>query len=259
MRPGRLNRRRFLITALLAAPGLAAIHARWLEPKWLKTRRLRLSREKPTHRFVHFTDVHYRGDRAYLETVVQTINALSPDFVCFTGDLIDDTAHLTEALGLIAGIKSPVFGVPGNHDYWTRVPFDAVAKCLAGTGGAWLLDQQRVTADGKVTIIGASCLTASQPPIAANPSTKNIFLMHYPAWVNHLGAQRYDLMLAGHSHGGQVRIPLFGALIVPFGVERYVLGMFRTAVGPLYVNPGIGWFPVPLRFNCRPEITVFEI
>jgi len=47
-------------------------------------------------------------------------------------------------------------------------------------------------------------------------------------------------------------------LIVPFGVEQYVMGMFETVAGPLYVNPGIGWFPVPIRLNCRPEITVFE-
>jgi predicted MPP superfamily phosphohydrolase len=56
-----------------------------------------------------------------------------------------------------------------------------------------------------------------------------------------------------------VRIPFYGAVIVPFGVDQYVLGLFNTASGPLYVNPGIGWFPVPIRFNCRPEITVVEM
>ena len=51
----------------------------------------------------------------------------------------------------------------------------------------------------------------------------------------------------------------YGPIFVPFGVGRYVMGSFRTPAGPLYVNPGIGWFPVPIRFNCRPEITVFEV
>jgi predicted MPP superfamily phosphohydrolase len=92
-----------------------------------------------------------------------------------------------------------------------------------------------------------------------NLAMRNVFLMHYPAWVENLRTEKYDLMLAGHSHGGQVRVPFYGALMVPFGVGRYDLGMFRTASGPLYVNPGIGWFPVPIRFNCRPEITVFEM
>ena len=83
--------------------------------------------------------------------------------------------------------------------------------------------------------------------------------MHYPAWVKKLGDAKYDLLLAGHSHGGQVRLPFFGPVHVPFGVEEYDMGLFHTTRGPLYVNPGIGWFPVPIRFNCRPEITVFEV
>ena len=259
MKPVRLSRRRLLIAALLSAPLLAVADAKYLEPKWLKTRRLRLGNSKPTHRFVHFTDVHHKGDRAYLVEVVRRINALSPDFVCFTGDLIEETRHLAEALGVFASIKSPLYGVPGNHDYWSKAPFEDIAKCFVGTGGAWLLDQQRVTGDGKFSVIGSTCLSADQPPIRANPATRNTLLMHYPAWVKQVGQQRYDLLLAGHSHGGQVRIPFYGAAIVPFGVDQYVLGLFNTAAGPLYVNPGIGWFPVPIRFNCRPEITVFEM
>ena len=63
-------------------------------------------------------------------------------------------------------------------------------------------------------------------------------------------------MLAGHSHGGQVRIPFYGPIIVPYAVDEYDLGLFQTKSGPLYVTSGIGWYPVPIRFNCRPEITV---
>ena len=259
MKVRKFNRRRFLAAAILSAPLLAVAEAKWLEPEWVKTRWLRLGPGKPTHRLVHFTDVHHKGGRAYLQSVVAKINALSPDLVCFTGDLIEETKHLPEALELFAGIKSPLYGVPGNHDYWSHAPFDGIAKCFAATGGAWLLDGQQLTADGKFSIIGATCLSSKQPPIPVHHTARNIFLMHYPAWVKKLGAQKYDLILAGHSHGGQVRLPFYGPIIVPFGVDQYVMGMFQTDCGPLYVNPGIGWFPVPIRFNCRPEITVFEI
>ena len=259
MKARKFSRRRFLAAALLSAPALAVADARWLEPTWVKVRQVRLGNRKPTHRVVHLTDVHHKGDRVYLHTIVSQINALSPDFVCFTGDLIEETRHLAEALELFAGIKSPVYGVPGNHDYWSRAPFDGIAKCFAATGGAWLLDQQRVTRDGKFSIMGASCLSSNQPSLHASPATRNIFLMHYPAWVKRLGGQHFDLLLAGHSHGGQVRLPLYGPIIVPFGVDQYDRGLFHTDAGPLYVNPGIGWFPVPIRFNCRPEITVFDL
>jgi predicted MPP superfamily phosphohydrolase len=254
---GKINRRRFLAGLVLSGPLLALGDAKWLEPSWVKTKTIRLGNGKPSHRFVHFTDVHHKGDRAYFESVVKKINALSPEFVCFTGDLIEEAKHLAEALELIGKIKAPIYGVPGNHDYWSKAQFDGFIKGFAATGGGWLLDEQRVTADGKFTITGATCLSSRQPPISANASTRNIFLMHYPAWVKKVG--KFDLILAGHSHGGQVRLPFYGPLIVPYGVDEFDLGLFRTTAGPLYVNPGIGWFPVPIRFNCRPEITVFEV
>jgi len=255
----KLSRRRFLLAALASSPVLAFADAKWLEPGWVKVRRIQLSQGKPAHRFIHFTDVHHKGDVAYLESVVKQLNALSPEFVCFTGDLIEQTSYLAEALKIFSGIKSPLYGVPGNHDYWSKAPFGPIAQCFAATGGAWLVEQRQTTADGKFCVIGTACLNSKTAPIQPNPSALNILLMHYPAWVENLRTEKYDLILAGHSHGGQVRLPFYGPLIVPFGVGEYDLGMFQTARGPLYVNPGIGWFPVPIRFNCRPEITVFEI
>lgn len=255
----KINRRKFLFAGLILTPLAACADACWVEPRWLKIKKLRLTQDQPSHRFVHFTDLHHKGDRAFGESLVKAINSLSPDFVCFTGDLIEEEKHLAEALELLAQIKAPLYGVPGNHDYWAKISFDGIAKCFAATGGAWLMDQQQITRNDKVNVIGITCKNANQPLLPVDPNRKNILLMHYPAWVKKLGAQKFDLMLAGHSHGGQVRIPFFGPVAVPFGVDEYDMGLFQTAKGPLYVNPGIGWFPVPVRFRCRPEITVIEI
>jgi predicted MPP superfamily phosphohydrolase len=255
----RFKRRHFLAAALLSCPFLAIADAKWLEPDWVRVRKIRLCSGKPAHRFVHFTDVHHKGDKTYLESVVRKINAVSPEFVCFTGDLIEQTKYLTESVQIFAQIKSPVYGVPGNHDYWSKAPFDRIGACFAATGGRWLVEERLETTDRKFSILGTACLHSQTPPMQPNNATTNILLMHYPAWVENLGATRYDLILAGHSHGGQVRLPFYGPLFLPFGVGKYDVGMFRTRNGPLYVNPGIGWFPVPIRFNCRPEITVFEI
>jgi predicted MPP superfamily phosphohydrolase len=86
---------------------------------------------------------------------------------------------------------------------------------------------------------------------------KNILLLHYPL-LGEKVPHKFDFMLAGHSHGGQIRLPFYGALVLPFWVGRYDMGMFQLPAGPMYVNPGIGWLGTPLRFNCRPEITIFE-
>jgi predicted MPP superfamily phosphohydrolase len=233
--------------------------AKWLEPEWVKVRRVRLGTGKPTHRFVHCTDIHHKGDRAYLQSVIKRINAASPEFVCFTGDLIEEKAFLAEALELIGTIRSPVYGVPGNHDYWSKAAFADFSKAFEATGGRWLIDQQIVTPDGKFCLLGATCFFSDRVPLKPVSTTKNIFLMHYPAWVKRLTGNAYDVVLAGHSHGGQVRLPFYGPVHLPFGVDEYDMGMFKTTSGPLYVNPGIGWYPYPIRFNCRPEITVFEI
>ena len=259
MTPKLFSRRRFLLASVLCAPLLVVGDGKWIEPRWVKVRRLRFAKGMPTHRIVQFTDVHHKGDRKYLQSVVNQINALSPDFVCFTGDVIEEGKYLPEALQLFSGIKSPMYGVPGNHDYWSKVPFTGITACFKDSGGAWLMDESVVTADGKFTITGASFFTFKKQPLQVDPHRRNIFLMHYPAWIEKLAGKSFDLVLAGHSHGGQVRLPFYGPVILPFGVDRYDLGLFHTPAGPLYVNPGIGWFPVPIRFNCRPEITVFEL
>lgn len=262
MKLAKFSRRDFLLKCgaiCVAAPFATVADAKWLEPTWLKVRHLRIGDGKPAHRLVHFTDLHYKGDRAYAELVVKTINSFSPDLVCFTGDIMEHTRFLPEALEILSGIKSPMYGVPGNHDYWSGASFAVIGQSFAANGGAWLLDEQRAVAGGKINLVGITCMDLYNVPPPLNPNTKNILLMHYPAWIKRQRDRKFDLALAGHSHGGQVRIPFYGALVLPNGVDQYDMGLFQTQSGPLYVNPGIGWFYVDARFNCRPEVTVIEI
>jgi predicted MPP superfamily phosphohydrolase len=252
-----LNRRRFLALGLLGLPAVAAADAGWLEPGWLQVKHLRLGTGKPAARFVHFTDLHHKGDRDWLGEVVERINALEPEFVCFTGDIVEEAEHLPEALELLQQIRAPLYGVPGNHDYWSHADFGVIAKAFAATGGAWLLDAAVSAVGGRVRLHGLTCETPKQLP--PEPGVKNILLAHYPLWCQKLAPHRYDLMLAGHSHGGQVRLPFYGPLVTPTGVGRYDLGRFDTPAGPLYVGAGVGWFYLNCRFCCRPEITAVEV
>ncbi|MBI2929027.1 MAG: metallophosphoesterase [Verrucomicrobia bacterium] len=253
----KLSRRAWLRVVFYSTPLLAVAHARWVEPAWVKVRRLRFAPGRPTHRLVHFTDLHHRGDQPYLQSVVRKINALAPDLVRFTGDIIEDGEFLPEALELLRGVKAPLYGVPGNHDYWSGVDFKPIAECFASTGGRWLLDDSVLTRDGQMNVLGSNAKRA--PKLQPRAGVKDVLLVHYPAWADRLGDRKFDLILAGHSHGGQVRLPFYGPLVLPFLVEQYDVGLFRTPSGPLYVNPGIGYFYLNVRFNCRPEITVVEI
>jgi uncharacterized protein len=259
MKLPRLSRRQFIASVLLATPGVVLADAALVEPTLVEIRHRRLG-SSPAHRFVHFSDLHHKGDRSYLLSVVDKINSLTPDFVCFTGDLMERAKFLPAVLEILSGLKAPMFGVPGNHDYMSQVPFEPIHECFNGTGGAWLLDERREIAGGRIHLTGVTCYQPSERIQPLDPQVKNILLLHYPAWVKRLGDQKFDLMLAGHSHGGQVRIPFYGALVLPRSVDEYDLGMFQTRAGPLHVNPGIGYISgYNFRFNCRPEITLFEI
>lgn len=253
----RFNRRRFFKIALIGLPALAIGDAGWIEPRWLKINHLRLAVGEPVARFVHFTDLHHKGDRKWLASVVERINALKPEFVCFTGDLIEDKEHLPETLELLKRLNAPLFGVPGNHDYWSHADFKAIARAFTATGGAWLLDTSVTVTGAKVRLHGLSCETPML--LSPEPGVKNVLLAHYPLWCEKVAPHRYDLMLAGHSHGGQVRLPFYGPITVPYGVGQYDLGHFDTPAGPLYVGSGIGYFYLNFRFRCRPEITLVEI
>lgn len=252
----RLSRRRLLLGAFAVSPIIAAGEAFAFEPGWLRTRRIRLG-DNPEHRIVHFTDLHHKGDAEYLLEVVARVNAAKPHLVCFTGDIVEEKEHLPEALEILETLKAPLFGVPGNHDYWSGADFDQIARSFEKTGGAWLLDRQAPAAGGRLNLVGYTCENQNLP----KPPTDaiNVALFHYPDWVEKLDGRRFRLALAGHSHGGQIRLPFVGALVLPGGVGKYDLGRFETKWGPLYVSSGIGEFFIKARFLCRPEIVVFEI
>jgi uncharacterized protein len=254
--PFKITRRKFIYGSMAALPTAAAGDTFLIEPEWLAVNRVKLA-ESPTTRIVHFTDVHHKGDRQYFEKVIATINGLKPDVVCFTGDLIETKEHMAEALELVANIKAPVVGIPGNHDYWAQVDFDEWAEPFRSTGGAFLMDRAFELKQHKLRFIGLT--GGKDPELEPEDGKRNILLTHYPAHVKEMRERKFDLMLAGHSHGGQIRIPFIGALILPWRVAEYDLGSFDTQWGPLYVGSGIGYFFIKVRFNCRPEVTLLEL
>lgn len=253
----KITRRKFLGLTALALPAALGANAGFIESTTLRVTKLKLPGGPGDCRFVHFTDFHYKGDASYAAEMVRTINELAPEFVCFTGDLVEDARFAPEALGFIRQIRAPVFGSPGNHDYWSQVPFPEFERAFEATGGSWLVDRSLVLPEHDLELVGMG----ARGPLALTAACagRRLLLMHYPGPARTLQEHRFDLILAGHSHGGQVRLPFLGALIVPHGVGPYDLGYYDTPAGPLYVNAGIGTYRIPVRWNCPPEITVINI
>lgn len=239
----------------LSACGLLAVlvyvYATRIEPRWLAVRRIRLS-PTPTLTVIHLSDIHYKGDQAYLERVVRRINAIPADLVCFTGDLVEDRAHLEDSLAILSRVNKPLFGIPGNHDQWAQLPWPVIGEALRGTGGDWLVDTNTMALGGRAAIC-----TRWDLPMA--PAARRILLTHYPNAAGAIRGVAFDLILAGHTHGGQVRLPLVGHLVMPYNAGDHDYGLFRTPAGPLFVSSGVGTYFMDVRFGCRPEIVVIEL
>lgn len=246
-----INRRTLLTLVPLTLVGGIFSDALAVEPNRIEETSLDFSRLGLDKKIIHFSDLHYNGDSSFAERVINRINNKKPDYVVFTGDCVEgeNREYLPEALEFIKAIKAPTFGVLGNHD-----PRDSISKhefkvAFQSTGGGFLVNER---VDSKNFIFhGVDGIHAL--PYKGNK--KKILLCHYPAIGDLKVDQPYDLVLSGHSHGGQIRIPFLGALILPRGVGRYVKGQYETKIGNLYVNVGVGTSAVPVRFFCRPEIT----
>ncbi len=259
--PKAKGKKMWTILGIVACVGiLLFLYARFVESKWLRIASVRIGADAPV-RFVQISDIHYTGDRKYLQSVVRRVNELEPEFICITGDIVESREMLEGALAILSGLSAPVFSVPGNWEYLSNISFDPVKEFCAATGGRFLLNES-ANFGSDVTIVGLDYHVSGRADLEKAFAEANdrrvLLLVHGPAAINRLGDRKVALAIAGHSHGGQLRLPLIGATVLPDQVGRYVRGLYQTPNGPLYVNVGVGTTIIHARFLCRPEITVFE-
>ena len=248
-----------ILTVLLC---LLWAYAAFVETRWIRVVQLSLS-DSPSLKLVHITDLHHKGDQGYLDKIVRVVNTLEPDLVCITGDLVEQARYLPAVLAAVEQIGAPVFGVPGNWEHWGAIDLSLVEGSCEKTGGTLLVNSSARFRENWV-IVGIDNVSTGHAVIerafaAVRQDDQVIFLTHCPLGIELLAGRQVALTLAGHSHGGQVRLPIIGALFTVDNVGRYERGYFDTANGPFYVNPGIGTSVVPMRFLCRPEITVVSL
>jgi uncharacterized protein len=208
-------------------------------------------------------DVHFDPwfELDYLERVIGMVNALRPAIVIHTGDFVSHAAsrlgELRRALARLAPRRAHL-AILGNHDQW--VDADGVSAALSGAGIEVLRNRSvpLVDRDGW-RLTGLESVWAGRPDsgvIAATPpDTRHIVLAHEPDVADGLADPRVALQLSGHTHGGQVRVPGYGAISLPRWGKRYQMGTYRLGRRLLYVHRGLGTVDDHVRLNCRPEIT----
>ncbi len=286
----RRTSRRVLFEVLAAAFGAAGaglLYAYTVEPYRISVERvtLTLPRLAPPfdgYRIVQISDVHLDGwmTPERLERVVDLVNQQEPDLVAITGDFVSVSDSYLSGLSkplLRLRARDGTVAVLGNHDHLNDA--GAVRSILSSTGVADVSNTLRtLRRDGaSLHVCGVDCvmygygdLDSVLQGLQKEETGCAILLAHEPDFADESAATGYfDLQLSGHSHGGQVRLPLLGAPhflwplsrhpYVPPLARKYQSGLYRVGKMYQYTNRGLGAMLAHFRFNCRPEVTVLTL
>ena len=286
--PHRFTRRSFLALAATSLGGLALysgeIARHKLTVEEYTVHLPRLPEVFRGMRIAQISDIHYLEwtESSFLRHVVDQVNALNPDLVVLTGDFVtygpvrwpsEDAhkryalRHLPECVSILTGIRCPLrYATLGNHDMMVGGRYvygDLVSQglpILRNSAVPLERNGQRLWLVG----LGSACARDVDPDRAFPDSAVRdkeamIVLAHEPDILSEIAKYGPGLMLAGHTHGGQVCIPLLPPAFLPAYGEHYPQGWFRCGPTQLYVNRGIGTIGVPLRLNCPPEITLLTL
>lgn len=278
-----LSRRSFLKRSLLAVgslgilAGVSGSYGVFGEPNWIQTTTVKLSYKRyPASfagmRIVQFSDTHiskYYG-LSHLARLVKLLQQQEPDILVFTGDLFDSRQGeiSDDVIPVLSELQATYgkFAVLGNHDL--RMDAARITEVLEKSGFKVLVNaSQRISrGDESIRVVGVDEMFHGNPdlPLALRGIEQEEFVLllaHEPDFADLASKYPIDLQLSGHSHGGQIRIPWYGSVFTPDLGQKYSMGLYNFVGSEfhVYTNRGIGTTLLPIRLNCRPEITVFVL
>lgn len=216
-------------------------------------------------RVLQISDVHLRQPDDWLKELTDRIASLTADIVVLTGDLItrgwsEDAVDLL--LSSLPQTRLGTYAVMGNWEYWGGVTAEQWERLIA-PHGVRLLQDQAVDL-GPLQLVGTDDYLAGKPDldksfVEINPERPTVVLTHSPGLFPQLCRPGVRLVLSGHTHGGQIRLPLMGALFLPRGSGAYPYGWYEHGGTWLYVSRGIGWSVAPLRLGAIPEVSLIQL
>lgn len=267
-----------LFLLCLACVGLLA-YAYWVEPNMLVVRSVDVESDQVTQpcKIVFFTDTHFGQyyNISHARKITDQINALEPDIVVFGGDLFDNYARDRETLDLSSlsaafaeiEAKAGKFAVWGNHDYGggaARVYEDV----MEASGFEVLDDESRLLSDYGIRVVGYDDLLMgwTDPALYTLKSQAfNVIVAHEPVIAQKIESSSQNLVLTGHTHGGQVTIPVLTDRLLPAGSGEFRKGFHDAQeIGTdadlqMYTSSGIGMTRYPFRFLNAPEIVEINV
>lgn len=263
--------------------GLIFAYGFFVEPKLITFHEFKITNENITDNFqglkiVHISDIHYGTiyDEKQMEKLVESINKQKPDIVVLTGDLIDKKTKMTIELAdkisnQLKNISSEVgkYAINGNDDLkfdeWSNIitnggfknlnnTYDTIYKngynsmLISGVSSA--SDKQDINDKLKTTMDYINSFEKDGP-------IYNILLIHEPDYIDDIADNKFNLILAGHSHGGQIKIP-FNSFTVPKGAKKYYDSYYKVNNSELYVSNGLGVTDYNFRLFNTPSYNIYK-
>lgn len=213
----------------------------------------------------HISDFHCAGNMT--DAVVDALKAANPDIICITGDLMDSRSGSVEVsleFAEAAAAIAPCYYITGNHEI--RLPTEIYDALLTGLKekGIILLDDEQVILErngAQIALAGHFWGETENVGEISDFDGYRILLSHHPEEMTDYVAAGYDLVLSGHAHGGQFRLPFVGGLFAPGQgfFPEYDAGLYTQGSTDMIVSRGIGNSLFPLRVNNRPEVIFIQL
>lgn len=215
---------------------------------------------------LHLSDLHSKEFGGKQKKLLELINKSKYDIVAITGDLIDKRHPVeTPVKDLIKGLQRPIYFVPGNHEWWTGFSIKDDLVSL----GVQILDNKaiRINREGQhIWLVGVDDPYTERDDLnvalkGVDDTSPRILLAHAPNIFPTAIEHEIDLVLVGHTHGGQVRMPFIGALIAPGQglFPKWDYGLYSEKKTKMVITGGLGESGLPLRFNIKPEIVLITL
>lgn len=269
----------FLAISVLIYIYAMYVGAKALIVKEYKVESNTLTKEYNGFKIVHISDIHYgiSTTKEDLKEIVNNINSLKPDLIFLTGDLVDSSItkkQYDEIVEVLSKLNASIgkYAVSGNHDHfykkWEDLITDSSFINLNDTYDTIYKDSYN-----SIFIAGISDNIYSTKNVKdksevifeymngneISNSVYKILLMHEPDYVDDIDYSKFDMILSGHSHNGQVRVPFVGAIFTPVGSKKYYKEYYKLNETDFYISSGIGTTVLPIRLFNRPSFNLYRI
>ena len=221
-------------------------------------------------RIAQVTDVHFPGNRLAARAALEHLHRERVEVVILNGDMTESASALNQVRDFAAEARGSLatVAVLGNWEYRAGVVGDVARAAYRQAAVDLLINQAKVlNVDGTpLALVGLDDVLAGTPDLTAaraevKPDCVEIWIGHEPIFADAIPEKsrpRPAMLLSGHTHGGQIRIPLLPP-VKPVGAGRYLEGWYRDTIAPLYVSRGVGTTGIPARFLCPAELPIFSL